>query len=87
MVLVAVVFVLVGGGYYYWKTKMQKSPAEQAVDNLQQTLEGTAQEGATKGTVPVTDTAASANAAASVPDANPYSNTNPFSDIKVNPFQ
>ena len=54
--LVLLVLVLVGGGYY-WKTKIQKSAT---------------------GTVNPTE---------SVQDANPYDKTNPFSDIKVNPFE
>lgn len=59
---IAVIFIifilfLAGGGFYYWKVKMQK----QTTDVNSQTE--------------------------SVQSANPYDSTNPFSNIKVNPFE
>lgn len=58
MIVALILLVLIlGGGVYYWKTKMQKSVTD-AVSPME--------------TVQV---------------ANPYDKTNPFSDIKVNPFE
>jgi len=73
-----VVFLaLVGGGYYYWKTQMQKSPAEQTTENIQETPAGV---------LPTIDTGA-VNPMESAQSANPYDKTNPFSNIKINPFK
>ncbi|MHB9019955.1 MAG: hypothetical protein ACYC3G_03755 [Minisyncoccota bacterium] len=83
-VLVLLILVLVGGGYYYWKTNMQKSPAEQAVDDLQKTVKSIG-DAAAQGVMPAIDT--TINPMENAPDTNPYSNTNPFSDVKVNPFE
>jgi len=84
-ILIAVLVLLIlGGGYYYWKTNMQKSPAEQAVDDIQKTLESINQD-VSQGLLPAIDT--TVNPMENAPDVNPYSNTNPFSDVKVNPFE
>jgi len=84
IVLVVVVLALAGSGYYYWKTNMQKSPAEQAVDDLQKAAKSIG-DAAAQGALPAIDT--TVNPLDNAPNANPYSNANPFSDIKVNPFQ
>lgn len=59
IILVLALLILIGGGYY-WKTKMQK---------------------------PVTGVANPVSPTESVQDANPYDKTNPFSNVKVNPFE
>lgn len=64
--LVLLTLVLVGGGYYYWKTKM-----------LQKTAVDVASPIVTPTNTPVENEQT----------ANPYDKTNPFSDIKVNPFE
>ncbi len=70
--LVLLVSVLVGGGYY-WKTQMQKSPTG-VIENV------------SEGVLPAIDTGA-VNPMESAQGANPYDKTNPFSNIKVNPFE
>ncbi len=85
IISVVVFLVLVGGGYYYWKTQMQKSVGKQAVENIQKTEVGVA-ENVSKGVLPTIDTGA-VNPMESAQSANPYSKTNPFSNMKVNPFK
>ena len=65
IISVAVFLVLAGGGYYFWKTQVQKSAAD-----VLQTI----------------DTGA-VNPLESAQSANPYNKTNPFSNIKINPFE
>ena len=84
IVLVLLILGLAGGGYYYWKTNMQKSPTEQAVEDIQKTIESVNQD-VTQGVLPVIDT--TVNPMENAPDINPLSNTNPFSDVRVNPFE
>lgn len=74
IVLIVVVLALVGGGYYYYY--WQKSAAEQAVKDIQETA----------GVLPAINTGA-VNPLESAQSANPYDKTNPFSNIKVNPFE
>ena len=58
MILALILLVLVlGGGFYFWNTKIQK-PATNDAFQIESTQ-----------------------------DANPYNATNPYSDIKVNPFE
>ena len=76
IVSVVVVLALVGGGYYYWKTKIQEPAAEQAVKDIQETA----------GVLPAIDTGA-VNPLESAQSANPYDKTNPFHNIKINPFE
>jgi hypothetical protein len=63
---------------------MQKSPAEKAANDLQKTLESVSQD-VSQGVLPAIDT--TVGSMDNLPDTNPYSNTNPFSDVKVNPFK
>lgn len=64
IVLGLLILVLVGGGYYFWKTRLQKPiDVSPVVD---------------KGIV---------NPAEDTQGVNPYDKTNPFSNIKVNPFE
>lgn len=72
IVLVLLIFVL-AGGVYFWKTKMQKSAT------------GTTED-ISKGVLPAIDTGV-VNPTESAQGANPYDKTNPFSNIKVNPFE
>lgn len=85
IIIILLVLVLAGGGYYYWKTQMHKSVAEQAVKDIQETAAGVA-ENVSKGVLPAIDTGA-VNPLESAQSANPYDKTNPFSNIKVNPFE
>ncbi len=83
VILAVIILVLVGSGYYYWKIKMQKSDTEQAAEDIQKAAAN----------IP-TDIGSSVSPDVTTPavnlpntDANPYSNTNPFSNFKTNPFQ
>ena len=73
-VLVLLVLSLAGGGYY-WKTRMQKpvTPIDSAGETSETAL-------------PAIDTSI-ANPAENVQSADPYEKTNPFSNIKTNPFE
>lgn len=82
IILVVVVLVLVGGVLYYWETRTQKSSAEQAVNDAQETVDSI-NENLGESLFGTT----TANPLENVPDVNPYKNTNPFSDIKTNPFK
>ncbi|MFZ2205113.1 MAG: hypothetical protein WAV23_00780 [Minisyncoccia bacterium] len=83
IVSVVVVLILIIGGYYYWKIKMQKPAAQQAVEDVQKTVDDIS---ANVGNNVSPDVAIPA---VSLPntDANPYNKTNPFSNLKTNPFQ
>jgi len=73
MVSVLLILVLVGGGYYYWKSKTQKSATDVAGD-------------VSVGVLPAMDSGA-INPLESAQSANPYDKANPFSSIKINPFE
>ena len=73
-ILVLAVLVLAGGGYY-WKTKMQKPvTAPDAAGEISETV------------LPAIDTS-TVNPAENIQSADPYEKTNPFSNIKTNPFE
>lgn len=85
LISVLVLLILVGGGYFWW-VKYYKKPApsavEQAITDIQNTVESVNQKVA-EGLFGAT----TANPLENVPNINPYKNTNPFSDIKTNPFK
>ena len=76
------VLVLALGGYYYWKIKMQKSAAQQAAEDIQKTAADISAEIGNNVSPDVT------TPVVNLPDtnANPYSKTNPFTNLKTNPF-
>ncbi len=85
-VLVLLILGLVGGGYLWWVNKKPApSAAEQVVAAIQETAESV-NESAALGVLPDVS-AAIINPMEDVPDVNPYKNTNPFLNIKINPFQ
>lgn len=87
-VLVLLILGLTGGGYIWW-VKYYKKPAPSAVEQAVAAIQKTAKsinQSATQGVLPNIG-AAMINPMENVPDVNPYSNTNPFSNIKTNPFQ
>lgn len=84
IVLIVLFLCLIGGGYYYWKINIKKTAAEKAVDDLQKTSQST-NDVATKGTIPSIDP--TINPMTNTPNTNPFNNTNPFSDVKINPFK
>ncbi len=91
LISVLVVLLIVGltGGGYLWWVKYYKKPApsaaEQAVAAIQKTVESINQS-VTQGILPNIG-ATMINPMENVPNVNPYNNTNPFSNIKTNPFQ
>lgn len=87
-VLVLLILGLAGGGYFlrakYYK-KPVSSVAEQSVVAMQKTADSI-NESAAGGVLPDIS-AAMVNPMEDVPDVNPYKNTNPFLNIKINPFK
>lgn len=83
--IIILALALTGGGYFYWKTQMNKSVAKQAVEKIQEATT-TVTENVSKAVLPTIDTGA-VNPLESAQSANPYEKTNPFSKIKVNPFE
>jgi flagellar basal body-associated protein FliL len=89
LVIIFVAFILIGGGYYYWKIKIQKnsehpkSITEQAMEDVQKIAASTS--ASIGGSVSPNVTVPTINPIKT--DVNPYSETNPFSNFKVNPFQ
>ena len=80
LITVAVLLVL-GLAIYYWGFYKKPAPAtpEQAVTDIQSTVESVNQK--------ISESVATTtNPLENVPDVNPYKDTNPFSDIKTNPF-
>jgi len=86
ILLVVVILALAGGGaYYYWKMKAQKIAVQQAVQDIQEATVSVT-EHISQGVLPTIETGV-ANPMESAQSANPYEKTNPFSNIKVNPFE
>ena len=86
IVLVLLILGLVGGGYFLLANKKPASPAaEQATLAIQKTADSI-NESAAGGVLPDIS-AAMVNPMEDVPDINPYRNTNPFLNIKINPFK
>lgn len=84
-ILISILVLLILGvvSYYWWfYKKPAPSTAEQVVTDIQKTVESINQNVAES-----VFGAATVNSMEDVPDVNPYKNTNPFSDIKTNPFQ
>ncbi len=81
--LAVVILALVGGGYYYWKIKMQKSATQKAAEDIQKTMANISADIGNNVSPDVT------TPAVNLPntDANPYNKTNPFSSLKINPFK
>jgi uncharacterized protein (UPF0333 family) len=82
-VLVVVILALAGGSYYYWKTKMQKSATQQAAEDIQKTMANISADIGNNVSPDVT------TPVINLPNtnANPYDKTNPFSNLKTNPFK
>lgn len=83
-ILVLLIVGLAGGGYLLWVKILAPSAAEKAVTAIQKTAESI-NKSATQGVLPDIK-AVMINPMENVPDVNPYSDTNPFLNIKINPF-
>ena len=83
VVLVVVVLALIGGSYYYWKIKTQKSATQQAAEDIQKTAANISASIGNNVSPNVT------TPIVNLPNtnANPYDKTNPFSNLKTNPFK
>jgi len=82
-ILAAVVLLVVLGtaGYYYWKNYLAPASEESALNGVNEAAQ-TLTDSASKGVLPDMDASAASDAA-----ANAITDTNPFSDMKTNPFQ
>jgi len=83
--LLAVLVIGLGSAIgFLWWTRAHQAPAPaaavQAVTDIQNTVGSVNQRA-------VQDIYSNTNAAAAIPDVNPYKDTNPFSDVKTNPFE
>ena len=84
LVLVASIIVF-GGGYFYWSGMLKTPELKNQTDNSGKksvVQEKIAQE-AVKGTLPSIQT----NPLEDKPDLNPIDKTNPYKNIKLNPFK
>ena len=78
-----------GGGYLWWAKSRQSPPAEvptaavQAVTDIQDTVDAVN----LRAVEEIYSGGATEDQAAEIPDVNPYRDTNPFSDLKTNPFE
>ena len=78
VVSIVALLALVVGGYYYWKIKPQ-----QAAEDLQKTKANISADVGNNVSPDVTTPTVELPST----NANPYSKTNPFTNIKTNPFQ
>lgn len=82
IVAIVIIAVLAVGGYFYW-TKWRggvSTPQQQAVEDAAKAIDEASKnvtENVTQGVLPTIET----------PDTNPVTKTNPFSNVKTNPFQ
>lgn len=89
LIIIITVVLIIGlgvAGYFYWqKSKAPKlTPEEQALEQAGEAA-GKITESATQGTLPSMDI--QTNPLEKAPDINPAGQTNPFKDIKINPFR
>lgn len=83
LTLIVVVIVIGLGvcGYFYW-TDWRKTPEEKVLEKAGETAEKIT-ENATQGVLPEINT----NPLENKPEVNPVDKTNPFKDLKTNPFE
>ncbi|TSC96387.1 MAG: hypothetical protein Athens071426_347 [Parcubacteria group bacterium Athens0714_26] len=86
LILLIVVVLLIGvTGYLYWiKLKKSASLDQSAIQNAGDAAQKIT-DSATQGVLPSINT--QSNPLENAPDINPTSKTNPFSNIKTNPFK
>ena len=82
LIVVVIVIGLVIGGYFYWKKYIKVSPEIKAVENAGDSAQKIT-DSATQGILPEIN----ANPLENKPEVNPVDKTNPFKDIKTNPFE
>jgi len=81
LLTIVILIVFVVSGYIYWKNK-QSNAGEKAIDKAGNASEKIT-DSATKGVLP----SVGANPLENKPDINPADKTNPFKNIKTNPFE
>lgn len=81
--LIIVLIIAAVGSFLVWKFFFQKTAEEGAVDTTADVTQK-AQDAASAGSLPEINPVA--NPLEKVPETNPIEKTNPFSDLKVNPF-
>lgn len=84
LIATVVALVLLAAGYWYWKSTTALTPEEQALEKAEESAK-VLTESATQGVLPSLDV--TSNPVGDLPDTNPVNKTNPFSDVKTNPFQ
>ncbi len=84
LIATIVALLLLAGGYWYWKSTTALTPEEQALNKAKEAAD-TLTKNTTQGVIPSLDV--NTNPAGNLPDTNPVNKTNPFSDVKTNPFR
>lgn len=87
LIIAAAVLIVVGGGFGYWyyqKLKNAESANYKVLNQAGQAAENLGKQ-ASQGVLPSIDPGS--NPLEKAPDVNPVSKTNPFSEIKINPFK
>ncbi len=83
LIATIVALVLLAAGYWYWKSTTALTPEEQTIQKAEDNAKALT-ESATQGVLPSLDVT---NPVSNLPDTNPVNKTNPFSNVKTNPFQ
>ena len=83
LIATIVALVLLAAGYWYWRSTIAPTPEEQTIQKAEDNAKALT-ESATQGVLPSLDVA---NPVSNLPDTNPVNKTNPFSNVKTNPFQ
>ncbi len=81
VVSVLLILVLAVGGYFYWKSK-QATPEQKAIQGAEEAAQKIT-DSASQGVLPSIST----NPLENKPDVNPVDKTNPFNNVKTNPFE
>ncbi|MDP3244929.1 MAG: hypothetical protein Q8M83_04720 [bacterium] len=87
LIIAAVIIVIAAGGLGYWYYQKLKNAGLAQYNALNQAGQAAEDLGkqASQGVLPSIDPGS--NPLEKVPDINPVSKTNPFSEIKINPFE
>jgi flagellar basal body-associated protein FliL len=85
-IIVALVLIILGiGGYFYWSQNKIQTPQEQAQQAASETTD-ILNNSVSQGVIPSIDTA-QVNPLKDNPNINPVDKTNPFTNVKTNPFE
>ena len=82
LIVVVIIIGLGIGGYFYWKKYIKVSSEIKAVENAGESAQKIT-DSATQGVLPEIN----ANPLENKPEVNPVDKTNPFKDLKTNPFE